>query len=410
MCREVNCLSNFKISFLNIIIFLLYLYLIIDTVNGIIIRNYNFSVSPIYKITLLILMVIILLKHRVNSPLMSIGIFLIFTSIHFFMNTYSSLEIFWSLKFLIIIVSFYFFKLLILNNMFFVVKRMFFISFFIISFNMIIGYLGYGYSQYEINNIGTRGLFYAGNEVGILLIATSTFILSHLLLNNENKKYIFISISTLILSILLSSKVAVLGSGLVILTLPLINIIQTSNGLIFKKSSFYIVCISTIIFIILIPYAIYYTLFEMNLIVRISYWINKVDYITLFYSGRNLLANDIVQFVKNDSSILNILFGYGYDKIILIAGRTVELDAVDIFMIYGVLGLVIIYGFFFLNLIKNIKKDSKIYIYKPYTQFGILFMLLLSISSGHVINSGLSGIMIGALMSLNYYRVENVFR
>ncbi|MEA2018798.1 MAG: O-antigen ligase family protein [Campylobacterota bacterium] len=284
---------------------------------------------------------------------------------------------------------------------------MFLISFSVISFNMIVGALGYGYAQYGRNDIGTRGLFYAGNEVGGLLITTSIFVLSYFLLKKEFYKYLSISLIILTLAVLLTSKVALFGSALIIFILPIINLISTSKGLILNRTSFHIVGVSTLIFVLLVPYTIYYALYEMNLIVRISYWMNKVDLITLFYSGRNLLANDIFQFLQNQDISFSTFFGYGYEKIITVAGRSVELDAVDLFMLYGIIGVVIIYGFFLLNYFSNRIKKSKVYIYKPYVQFGILFLLLISISSGHIINSGVAGIMIGALMSLNYYKVGN---
>jgi hypothetical protein len=282
---------------------------------------------------------------------------------------------------------------------------MFLISFIVISFNMIVGALGYGYAQYGKNDIGTRGLFYAGNEVGALLITTSIFMLSYFLLKKEFYKYLSISLIILILAVLLTSKVALFGSALIIFILPIINLISTSKGLILSRTSFRIVGISSVIFTFLVPYTIYYALYEMNLIARISYWMNKVDFITLFYSGRNLLANDIFQFLQNQDISFNTFLGYGYEKIITVAGRSIELDAVDLFMLYGVVGVVIIYGFFLLIFFSNRVKNSKVFIYKPYVQFGILFLLLISISSGHVINSGVAGIMIGALMSLNYYKV-----
>jgi hypothetical protein len=400
-------ISKLKFSLLAIIIYLLYGYLFIDTLNGLIIRNYAFSFSPIYKMLLLVLMMYVLLKKKIYTPIILLSFFTMLILLHIVQGIYSSLELFWMLKFIMIVTSLYFFKFLISINKFHVVKNMFFISFIVISFNMFVGALGYGYAQYGRNDIGTRGLFYAGNEVGGLLIVTSIFILSYFLLRKEFYKYLSISLIILTLAVLLTSKVALFGSALIIFILPIINLISTRKGLILSRVSFRIVGISTMIFIFLVPYTVYYALYEMNLIVRISFWMNKVDFITLFYSGRNLLANDIFQFLQNQDISFNAFFGYGYEKIITVAGRSVELDAVDLFMLYGTIGVVVIYGFFLLNYFSNRVKKSKVYIYKPYVQFGILFLLLISISSGHIINSGVAGIMIGALMSLNYYKVGN---
>lgn len=397
--------KKFKTSILDITIYLLYGYLFVDTINGFIIRNYTFSFSPIYKIFILLLMLYILSKKKIYAPIIFLMFFLILVLLHLAQGIYSSLELFWMLKFIMIVTSLYFFKFLISIKKFYVIKNMFFISFFVISFNMFLGALGYGYAQYGRNDIGTRGLFYAGNEVGGLLITTSIFILSYFLLKKDFYKYFFVSLLILTLAVLLTSKVALFGSAIVIFILPIINIISTKRGLILSKTSFRIVGISTIIFLFLVPYAIYYALYEMNLIARISYWMDKVDLVTLFYSGRNLLANDVLNFLEKQGISFYTFLGYGYEKIITVAGRSVELDAVDLFMLYGFVGLVAIYGFFLWIYFSNRVKNSKVYIYKPYVQFGILFLLLLSVSSGHIVNSGVAGIMIGALMSLDYYKV-----
>jgi len=208
--------TSLKFSLLSITIYLLYGYLFVDTFNGIIIRNYAFSFSPIYKILLLSLMLYILLKRKIYTPIILLSFFIIFILLHIGEGIYSSLELFWILKFIMIVASFYFFKYLISINKFYVVKTMFIISFCVISFNMFIGALGYGYAQYGRNDIGTRGLFYAGNEVGGLLITTSIFVLSYFLLKKEFYKYLFISLVILTLAVLLTSKVALFGSALII--------------------------------------------------------------------------------------------------------------------------------------------------------------------------------------------------
>ena len=158
------------------------------------------------------------------------------------------------------------------------------------------------------------------------------------------------------------------------------------------------------IFIFLFPFAIYLVLYKMNLILRLSYWMNKVDYVTLFYSGRNLLAEAIYNYLLKHSTFINTIFGYGYNKILYITGRSVEINLVDFYMLFGLLGVILVYGFFIFCFVKNFHKNSNIFIFKPYIQFAIIFLIILSLTSGHIFNSGLAGIMMGALMSLAYYK------
>lgn len=383
---------------------MIFLYLPIDTINGILIRNYYISISAGYKFVLLILMVIYLFKKRIFIPTIFLIFIIFIICFHLLLNIYNIIGLIWSLKFLLIVSSFYFFQYLIKNNKLNIIKKLFIFDFIVLAFNLIFGIIGFGYAQYGRNDIGTRGFFYAGNEVGALFIVLSIFLLSDALINKKMKKYLFLSIIILILGVFLSTKVAVLGVVIVIFILPIINFITTKRGFIVNKTSFKILNITFVIFIFLFPFAIYLVLYKMNLIARLSYWMNKVDYITLFYSGRNLLAETIYHYLMKHSTFINSVFGYGYNDILSITGRSVEINLIDFYMLFGILGVILIYGFFILQFINNIFKNSQIFIYKPYIQFAIVFLIILSLSSGHIFNSGLAGIMIGALMSLAYHK------
>ncbi len=383
---------------------MVFFYLPIDTINGILIRNYNVSISAVYKFILMILILIYLLKKKIFVPHIFLIFFILIICFHLLLNIYNFIDVIWTLKFLLIVSSFYFFKYLIKKNRFNIIKNLFIFNFIVLAFNLFLGIMGFGYAQYGRNNIGTRGFFYAGNEVGALLIILAIFLLSYALINKKIRQYIFLSILILILGVFLSSKVAVLGSAIIIFILPIINFIHTKRDSIVNRTSFKVLNIVFFIFIFLFPFAIYLVLYKMNLILRLSYWMNKVDYITLFYSGRNLLAEAIYNFLLKHSTFINTIFGYGYNKILSITGRSVEINLVDFYMLFGILGVVLIYGFIIFQFIKNFNKNSKIFIFKPYVQFSIIFLIILSLTSGHIFNSGLAGIMMGALMSLAYYK------
>ena len=156
------------------------------------------------------------------------------------------------------------------------------------------------------------------------------------------------------------------------------------------------------VILIVLPSLVYYVLYKMNLISRLSYWADKVDIVTLSFSGRNLLATEVYEHIKFDGSFLNTLIGYGYNNLINIVGRNVEIDFIDLFMIFGLIGTLAMYGFFINQLLKG-SRLPQAYVYKPYVKFGIWVLLILSCLSGHVLNSGMAGIMIGALIAIQYY-------
>lgn len=396
-----------KFRLANFIIFLVYLYLPIDTLNGILIRNQDLSISPIYKVFILLLMIYYLLKNGIYSPLKWILFFSLIFLLHASMGILSNMDFIWGLKFLAIVISFSFFRKLIVEGRQDVVKNLAFISFAIITFNVIIGVSGYGYAQYARNDIGTRGLFYAGNELGVLLLLTSIIVLTHYLQKKSNMKYLFFSLVFIIFGGMLATKTALLGQVLVVCILPLIHFFQTSKGLIINKRSLKLITFGSIILLIGLPYLINYVLYEMNLIARLSYWSEKVDTTTLIFSGRNLLAEEVYDYWVFRGNFFNNLFGYGYNELLNVVGRSVEIDAIDLFMVFGILSVLAMYGFFINQFFKGSKSNSKAFIYRPYVRFGILFLLVLSCMSGHVLNSGMAGLLMGAFLSLQYYFEEN---
>lgn len=398
-----------KIKLVDLIVYLIYFYLPIDTLNGVLIRNMEFSVSPYYKSLILSLILIYLTRKKILYPLKWSIFFLIFFIFHYFLGTFSSIEFFWGLKFLAIVFSFYFFKDLFLNKRLEIIIKLAFISFWLIAINILIGLSGFGFSQYAHNEIGTRGLFYAGNELGILLLITSIILLSNFLIKKDIKKFLLFSLIFMFFGAMLTSKTAVLGQVLVVFSLPIINLNNTRKGLVLTKSSLKLMSFGFFVVFLGLPYLIYFVLFKMNLIARLSYWMGKVDKLTLFFSGRNLLAEDVYKYLKTHNTFFNNLIGYGYDNLMVAAGRSVEIDFVDLFMLFGLIGIIGMYGFFVEQLRKGSYLKSKNNVIKPYITFGIYLLLALSCLSGHVLNSGMAGMVIGAFLALQYYKSSETY-
>ena len=224
-----------KIRIRNLIVILVYFYLPIDTLNGILIRNFNLSISPTYKIFILGLMIFYLLRNKILKPLIWIIFFILIFIFHLILGTFTSLEFFWGIKFLAIVISFYFFKKLMHEDRFEIIKNLAFISFILIGINILIGLIGFGYAQYAKDDIGTRGLFYAGNELGVLLLVTSIILLSDFLVKQEMRKYLFYSFIFIFFAAMLTTKTAVLGQVLIVFILPFIELFNTKKGFILKK-------------------------------------------------------------------------------------------------------------------------------------------------------------------------------
>ena len=390
---------RFKLS--RFIVILTFLYLPIDTLNGLLIRNLGVSISPVYKAIILILILIYLIRQNETKFIKWIIIFFGLISLHYAGGILTGEEVAWAMKFLAIIFSFLFFKQTVLSDKAENIFKLAKISFWIIGFNIIIGLMGYGYAQYARDDIGTRGLFFAGNELGVLLLVVSLILLSKCLINNNSRSYFFYAFTFLIMATTLTTKTAIFGQTLIIFVLPFIHLRQTQKKFIIKRTSLKLVGFAIIMLSLGLPFLVNYVLYEMNLISRISFWSDRVDISTLIFSGRNLRALDIYEFLQKKSTFLNNLFGYGYENLIrIIDGDVAEIDLIDIFMVFGIVGVVSMYGF----LLKRFyfKVNPQNFRYQPYIKFGVLLLIVLSCSSGHVLNSGLAGIMIGAFLALQY--------
>lgn len=305
------------------------------------------------------------------------------------------MDVLWASKYLVIVASYYFFKKqLCLNPTNFIkIKRLFIVSFFVLLINLFFGYLGFGYEQYARLGIGTRGWFYSGNEVNLLFIVLSLFLLSYLQIKRKQVYSVLLSLLILFIGILLISKTALIGSVIIIIGLPIINIVINR-----KMFSVHQIIILGIILTLLSSFLINFALYEVKAIVRYENIIeNKELIFDTKKDSRTIRKNLVIGSYYNNPKINEILFGASNDRI------TAEIDYIDLFVVFGLVGVIMIYGFFMLMLINSIRhKLFRKNNFATYNIFGIMLILLISVTAGHVMMSGLAGIIIGAYLALPY--------
>ena len=390
---------KFKIS--KLIIGLILFYLPVDSINGLLVRNIDFSISTIYKSLIMILIAVYLSRLKQIKFLKWLVWVFLLLAIHFIDGSLAGIEFAWAIKFLSIVLSFFFFKTFIESNDPDIIFKITKFSLWVIVLNILIGLAGFGYAQYARDGIGTRGLFFAGNELGVLLLMISLIILSRYLIFNRIKSYLIYSILFIFIAAMLTTKTAVFGQFLIIFSLPFIHFNQTKKNWVINKSSLKLVGFAFVIAFVGLPFLINYVLYDMNLISRISFWSERVGVSTLIFSGRNLRAIEVIEYLQINSSFVNNIFGYGYAVLTgILEGNIAEIDLLDIFMVFGIIGVIGTYGFLFNEFFKKI--DARDFIYRPYVRFGILMLIIVSLTSGHVLNSGMAGIMIGMFLSLQY--------
>ncbi len=400
-----------KIKKLDLIIpYLLFPLLIFDMLNGLLYENeiqFFMSVSQLYK---LVIVFLFCLRLTVNSKVFKIILFyccLLFiptlVQIFFYEASLSLLfnDAIRTSKYLIIIISFFYFKdfLSDIKNKFGIILKWMKFSFWVVALNLLIKIIGLGYPMYETGNIGTRGYFIAGNEISALLIVLSAFIGYYYLVVLKNSRiFVFYGVLSFILGLLISSKTGMLGIVLVYGAMLLSNYDYSkaiSKGLLIKAIG------GTVsVFCLIVLFVLNSSILDRY----IAFW-GKLDFMTFMLSSRNLYLEEILIIINENYSSVDYLIGVGPTKYYELATKFVEIDFIDIFFSYGVIGVLSLV-YFYWRILKEaitIKRDNR----SEFVTLSIVllfFLLILSFLSGHILNSGIAGIYIGFTFAVMYYK------
>ncbi len=274
-------------------------------------------------------------------------------------------------------------------------------SYIILIVNILIKHIGLGYPMYEFGSIGSKGYFYAGNEVSALLIILSS-ILGFVIWKSGNKtNYLLFAALTLLSGLTISSKTGVGGILLVFLLIPMRPPSLKIN--VRKTAIFALTALS------LVPTALYLMwryIQNTDLMIRLTHFSQKFDFLTFILSNRNVFFKDAYENYIEKYDIVEKAIGVGQTKYeYLNPLNVVEIDILDIFFAYGIMGA-LYFSMVMTFLIVQAIRFSKNAAY-PFANFVLLMILLLlaiSSTAGHVYSSGMAAIFIGALFSLMYYK------
>lgn len=388
--------------------------LIIDSINGFLLRTLNIEIhlSQLYKIFLQILLLIRLLSFNNQKFLIAILIFipLLFSFIINVLLYYSDYLLVESIivfdKFYFSVISFlYFTEMINRQGEIFIskLKKVLSINLLILVLNILIGMLGYGHQQYR-GNIGTRGFFYAGNEMSALIIVLFSFSLFLIYYENKKKNYYIFSLIYLTLAVFSSTKVAIVGILLSIVIIPKLNSISNTSILkINLKNAF-----KTFLFISLSGVLMIIIISRTGILERWSFFYNNKfseSFFSFLLSGRNIEAKEMLNGFFNEYGPLRNLVGIGAGNSEII--RIVEMDFVDIIVNYGFIGLITIYTFLILIFISIYKKSKNTdYNYAVFSLFICLLLFPISTFTGHIIFSAMAGVFISMISSLAFFNVN----
>ena len=408
-----------KVSYLdNLIILLMFALLPVDMLNGIILKkgiNLPISIGQLYK---LIILAFLFFKFLFKPKLLlfSLGV----TFLLFIPSLYQSIKLL-NVGFLfedIIKISKYLAPLFCF--LFFVdyikradeigirkLIRLVQFSYLVLAVNILLKYVGLGYPMYEFGNIGSKGFFYAGNEISALLVILSSVIAFDLWHNKKIIQYFIFWALTLFIGLTISSKTGVVGIALIFLLIPLKRpSIKLSIGrIIFFLSSLFIV-------IPLVFYLSWKFIQGTAFYIRLQYFSAKFDFWTFLLSNRNVFFTDAYKIYKEEYSVLEKVIGVGQAQYELINnGRIVEVDFADILFAYGIIGLIYFFAIILFLIVQALRfsRNDK-YIFANFVLLMILVLLAISTTAGHVFSSGMAAVFIGLLFSLMYYKKDVDFK
>jgi len=391
------------------ILLLFYPLLLIDSINGFfLLHGSHLPVSQAYKL-LLIVVVILRLSYMSRNLFLTVLFFLIYTIV----QIYLSMIIFQSstgetvgyltniFKFLLFVFSFlYFNKLLsldlsIIQN----IRNILTFNFVVVIFNLVLGLAGYGFPVYSIEDgevsIGVKGFFFAGNEISGVFIILSSLMIAFYLPKIKKPFYAYTALFVLFLfSATLATKTAIGGVFLISIVAVYLRKKYLDKTKIDLKNIF------TLFFAVTsISSGLIYFFLQSAAFQRMSYYYENLSNILKFVlSGRDaFLSREWAVFTSKNSPVNFIIGGGRY--------ISVEMDFFDTFFSYGIVGIIIVYGFYFYIIYfatKTFFKSNKDF-------FGIVvyltvsLMLLQGFVAGHVIYSGMAGAFHGILLVLSFF-------
>lgn len=406
----IRKLKKFLLSPLTPVI-LLYLWLLVDTINGILARITDFpvTISNLFKVVVLALAFLsIRSRKHLFIALGAVFIVALTTVVHLFNPLSEGIP--WSkliyedllagaklispTVFTVAFLSGFkalkeiyakHLRLVILTNLL------------VIGANILIGLIGVGYSQYKAG-IGTRGLFLSGNELALVFF---TIFSSAVFLKRNLKTYIFIPlfILSLIAALFVGTKVAVLGTTFMLALISLILRFDPIQRVINRKGLLkkHLIWLATFSVLAIGGLVLAWKLPHTH--ASIDRWIVMIDMADNTFSGflsqRDTLARAAITYIQNHFTIKDYIFGIGFDNISRAMSTypphrfgIAEMDIIDMFMHIGAMS-VLYYGLWLFMLLRMLRKKP----FSSFALFGIainLVLLFASTLSGHTLYSAVN--------------------
>lgn len=372
-----------KSAAITLVLFLFIPICIMDTLNGFLLKTGNgASISSLYK-GAMFLVIFGLVFFRIEVIVATILALLV--SIHLAINYTFDLnsEVAGIIRILIFItlVSFFVSNQQHLKQYHFkIIKIIVLLNLAVIFINVFAGLFGIGLTTYgslpakDNFGMGYKGFFFAGNELGALLVCFLPLI--NTLIKNIRSR-LLLNFLFLCCSILISTKTAAIG----VFILVFYDLYQLSKNRFIWKFIFYIV-FPAIIFSLAILFSDHIALrFE-----KISYFYDRNGIMYTIFTGRSQFIEDAFKFISMNFSLLDYSIGIGIDYAAS-NFKSTENDFIDLVIWFGMFAAVLIYCFYF-YFYKIVMRVIPVE-YEKLFRLTLLILFFVSITAGHVLTSGM---------------------
>lgn len=399
----------------SLIVLLLFFNLPVDMVNGILLKSgivLPMSVSQLYKLSILVLILFRLVFFPgVSIFIISVAyIFLFFSSLiqaiseeeyNFLLDDFIKIS-----KYMTPFIAFFYFQGLFRKGMTPKFEKYFFywiyFSYAVLAANILVSLVGLGYPMYDAGNIGTRGFFFAGNEISAILLILCA-VIAYQIWNIYHNKWLYVAflVFNVFLSILITSKTSVLGIFIIFSVIAF-------NPKDFKINvkTVFMILLSILVLIPTVVYFAYKLILSSTIMIRLTYFWEKLDFWTFIFSSRNIFVEKMWAYYVKDYSIVQKIIGAGQTYYESFLGTIVEIDLLDVFFAYGILGAMV-FCFAIALLIATAYSLKKKSYWHPYARLSytmILILTIISMFSGHIYSSGIGGFYIGFIFAIMYYK------
>lgn len=358
-------------------------FCLIDVMNGYFsFHGIGIPLSQLYKAYILLLLLPILIR---NYFAINVALFLFFGL--FYQSSFYTISfgedvavLMRNAIFIFSVLAFYQTRGLLTYLHFLIIKKVFIVNFLVISFSVLSGILGFGLTTYGNNlasivrHMGFKGYFYAGNELGALLMCIFPFVVFSIESKVKKVSVIFFALTV----------AASIGTKTALLSVFLISVLIFFYYLNFSRlTKFLLIFIFSILTLVLISVLI--SLLEKRFDI-LTYVYEERGLIYLILSGRDVMLLNAKEVLIDNFSIMDYIFGVG-SSYAAYKVKSVEIDFADILIWNGILWMLFVHLFYIVfsyYVIHILPKKEKVIA-------GFMFMLILfaSTTAGHVLTSGM---------------------